>query len=256
MTDRFLDDAARWEAGGLAMDEFEARHPRRDVRGLVGLAEALSAMATPPVSDPEMSWETLRDQLPVRISAVHVRKARRSVVVAVAAATLATTSVAYAAGVGPVRRSVDRVVTTVVGVFSDRADPNLGGRDEVAPRNGVPHGDEPGEVRDSDRSAHSATGTDHAVDQGSDGTQGDPDQPSDTDQQSDSDPQGDLDPQGDGDQENQGQDTGVGDGDEAGQGGDGGGGEEPSDSGQTGGGSGQDQGAQGEESRGGARTTL
>lgn len=120
MTKGFADDAVRWESGELSLDELEARHPGRDVRGLADLSGRFAAIAESPTPDPEASWTALRDRLPVRMWTPErvQRRVRRSLVAAAAAAMLAGTSIAYAAGVEPVRHQVDRIVSSVVDLVS------------------------------------------------------------------------------------------------------------------------------------------
>ncbi len=119
MNKRFHDDALRWEEGSLSRSEFIARHPEVDVAGLVGLHDGLASMAIEPTPDPQPRWVAIEERLPARHPKItHVSlRSRRTVLAMSAAAIIGGTSVAYAAGVTPVRAGVDRVVDSVTHLF-------------------------------------------------------------------------------------------------------------------------------------------
>jgi len=133
MTRSFGDDALLWETGQLSLGELTSRHPGEDVAGLVTLFGQLEIAADAP-SDPEAGWAVLRERLPERISDWKpvartafgdLRGRLRRSLVAAAAATAALvggTSIAYAAGVQPVRHEVDRIVSTISNLVPGHGD--------------------------------------------------------------------------------------------------------------------------------------
>jgi len=125
----FGDDALLWETGQLSLGELTSRHPGEDAAGLVALFGRLENAADAPASDPEAGWAVLRERLPERLSdwSPAARpvfgdlrgRLRRSLVAAsvATAALVGGTSIAYAAGVEPVRHEVDRIVSTISNLF-------------------------------------------------------------------------------------------------------------------------------------------
>ena len=193
MKSKFAEDAMRWEAGELPLDELEARHPEQDVRDLAEVWGQLAAIAEGPTPDPEPGWTALRAQLPAplhrheglrRTEGLRWR-ARRTVAAAMAAALIGGTSIAYAAGVEPVRRGVDEVVDHVGGFFfgnesgntsSDQDDSDRG--DQV--NTGTDQGNSGADQGNSNQGDQGTTGADQGnsgTDQGNTGTnQGSSDQ--------------------------------------------------------------------------------
>lgn len=157
-------DLARWEAGTLSASELEQAHPHEEIASLLAVHTGLSSLAAEPCPDPESGWAALRDRLPDHPIPLHrpaSKRARRTIVAAVAAASLAGSSIAYAAGVEPVRRGVDAIVDGVAGVF--------GGTSEQKP---APPSVTPGAENDAD------TGRDGSPQNGTDPRSGDPEEQS------------------------------------------------------------------------------
>jgi hypothetical protein len=118
MRRRLIRDAEQWESGTLGLREFDARHPRADVPGLVRLLERLQAAAPPLDADPDSGWATLQEKLTERPEKPSraARRVRRTLAGAFAI-LLVGTSIAYAAS-EPVRHGVNRIVRTVSDVFT------------------------------------------------------------------------------------------------------------------------------------------
>lgn len=143
--ERFERDLERWESGEASELSLEFDHPEQDVRGLVELQQRLRGLSSEPAPDPEPGWAALRERLPARPRRSAWTPSRLRLVAAVAAALLAAASIAYAAGLGPVRRAIDGILRndeprqpvpaqTVQPTESpedeDRSGPNGGSRDE------------------------------------------------------------------------------------------------------------------------------
>jgi hypothetical protein len=114
MTERLFDDLGAWEAGELPLAELERRHGAEPVRGITGLHEALSAVASAPVPDPAIGWTAVRERMDVRRGSSRGR-ARRVVVGALVAAVLSA-SAAFAAP-GAFHAVVERIGHGVHAVF-------------------------------------------------------------------------------------------------------------------------------------------
>jgi hypothetical protein len=123
MSTRLEVDLQRWESGMLSRRELRVRHPGENVDALVSLHSRLVALANHPIPDPSASWSALRDQLPERGPTLGdrvraaINRLRHPAAVAVAVSVLSG-GAAYAAGVEPVRSTVDRVLDSVGSIFS------------------------------------------------------------------------------------------------------------------------------------------
>ena len=132
-----------WESGELPLAELQTLHPREDVPRLVALWGQMAAIAEASTPDPEAGWAELRGRLSERepgsegaLKSARVQwRARRLVVAVASAALIGGTSIAYAAGVEPVRREVNEIVGRVSNLFTghdagDDADPANTGTDQ------------------------------------------------------------------------------------------------------------------------------
>jgi hypothetical protein len=182
MSRSLAEDAARWETGLLTLDELESLHPGEDVRRLVDLSGLLAAVGEMPTPDPAAAWAAFQDQLPERLRPVEriQRRFRRALVPIMAAAALGGTSVAYAAGVEPVRHGVDRIAHNVADLFNrddgNQGNVDNGGQGDVS-GGGRGDSDESDEGNagsgesDSDQSNDGNTGTNEG-NEGSEGNEG------------------------------------------------------------------------------------
>ncbi len=106
----------RWEAGEVSLPELERDHPGSRVAGLVALHDRLSELAAEPVTMDEGALQGLLARLPLREPAGRrPRRARRAILLAVAAALLMS-SVALAApgvreGLVSLAHNVGRLLT-------------------------------------------------------------------------------------------------------------------------------------------------
>jgi hypothetical protein len=123
---RLAQDLLRWEAGDLNLTEVETAHPGAEPRALADLYVHLTTLRDEPGPDPAASWNAVRDRLADRPAPVRDRTRRRIARPAALAlaAVLATGTVAYAAGVEPVRRVVDGAWDAVTDLFD--GGPELG----------------------------------------------------------------------------------------------------------------------------------
>jgi hypothetical protein len=134
---QLAEDMARWEAGGLPLVEVQARHPDAGVGGLAKLHDQLSSvLGEDPPLEAAGIWMTIRPLLQERPVPWGDRVRRKVVrpLVAAAAAAFLLAGIAFAAGVEPVRQSVDTVVRVVKEVFD-------GDRREVSPPSKAPDAD-------------------------------------------------------------------------------------------------------------------
>lgn len=166
-------DLERFERGELSLDALERAHPGEDVRGLAALSERLLALGAEPTPDPEASWSALRERLPERTDRVVVPFRKRRVVrratVALVAAVLSTT-VAYAAGFGPVRQGVDTLLDGVTKIFRD--DPALPGPGTPTPGPSVSTDDHPSGGGEGGDTSGPGGGGDDGTDGGNDDSSG------------------------------------------------------------------------------------
>jgi hypothetical protein len=130
-----------WESGELSLDELVARHPRTDLPELISLFERLSAEGAVTTPDPETSWAVLSARLhePERAAARTLMRwrAKRVVALALTAGVLGGTSIAYAAGVSPIRHGIDRTIDGVTRLFGGGG--SSGGGFSPAPSVGSDH---------------------------------------------------------------------------------------------------------------------
>lgn len=179
---RQLDaDLARWEAGGLGLDELEARYPGGHVRALADLQARLAAFARVEPPDGGLSWERLRARLPERspVAVASPYRLRRRLAVAVAAALLGIPGVAYGLAPDAVHDAIDRVTK----LWSD--DPIQNPAPGEMPRNPAPADPPPATPGDTNENGEPAGNEQPSGDQDARGTgdngdnHDDPDQPQD-----------------------------------------------------------------------------
>lgn len=114
-------DLIRWENGELTLEEVESAHPEAGVRELMRLHTRLSMLRAIPLPDVEKAWTMTLPRLeapsrakPVRVAAParssRLRDWARRPLAASFAALVMSGGAAYAAGVEPVQRAVDRVL--------------------------------------------------------------------------------------------------------------------------------------------------
>jgi hypothetical protein len=123
MSRTFGRDASRWERGELSREDLQARHPQVDLTAVSTLERDLEALAEGPAPDVDRIWFMVGSRIDDRSRVERARPSsrgvtsRRAVVALATAAMLGGTSIAYAAGLQPVRRGVDSVVSSVRGLF-------------------------------------------------------------------------------------------------------------------------------------------
>jgi uncharacterized membrane protein YgcG len=87
VTPELEDTLARWEAGDVSRDELARRFPDEDIAGLLWMFEGMQELATGPTPDATQAWNSIREELPVRLA--HLRRRRPKPIRLLAAALVA-----------------------------------------------------------------------------------------------------------------------------------------------------------------------
>jgi hypothetical protein len=107
MNPNLEEDLQRWEARTASLDEIEALHPGKDVRGLAELHARLGLLTQEATPDPQAGWELLQNRLPEKVPSYvridqpgrrrrYPRTRRRVAILALAAALMLTSGLAVA----------------------------------------------------------------------------------------------------------------------------------------------------------------
>lgn len=104
------NDLIRWESGELTLEDVESMHPDVGIRELVRVHTRLAMLRAIPMPDVDRAWTMTVSKLEPRSEPAlqRMRGWVRKPLIASFASVVMTGGAAYAAGVGPVERAVDR----------------------------------------------------------------------------------------------------------------------------------------------------